>query len=64
MASNSSSTDKEEDESEFISKLFIGGLSQQTNEDIIRRHFETFGSISDVKVLYDKATDRSRYVYS
>lgn len=41
-------------------KIFVGGLSWTTNEDALRAHFSTFGSIDEVMIMRDKATGRSR----
>lgn len=57
-------SNKEDDENEYLSKLFVGGLSQATTEEMVKKHFETYGALSEVKILYDKATTKSRYVYT
>jgi RNA recognition motif-containing protein len=41
-------------------KLFVGGLSWNTNDDGLRESFERFGSVEDAKVIADRDTGRSR----
>lgn len=41
-------------------KLFVGGLSWDTNEQGLRGAFERFGNLSEVKVILDRDTGRSR----
>jgi RNA recognition motif-containing protein len=41
-------------------KLFVGGLSWGTEENMLRAAFERFGEIEEVKVITDLATGRSR----
>jgi RNA recognition motif-containing protein len=41
-------------------KIFVGGLSWNTNDEGLRQAFEQFGNVSDVKVLTDRETGRSR----
>ena len=41
-------------------RLFIGGLSWNTDDDGLRAAFERFGELSDVKVITDRETGRSR----
>ena len=41
-------------------RLFIGGLSWDTNEDGLRSAFEQFGEISDLQIISDRDTGRSR----
>jgi RNA recognition motif-containing protein len=41
-------------------RLFIGGLSWDTDDDGLRAAFERFGEISDVKVITERETGRSR----
>ena len=41
-------------------KLFVGGLSWDTNDTSLRQAFEGFGEISDAKVVADRETGRSR----
>jgi len=41
-------------------KLFVGGLPQNTAAAELRRHFESFGVVSDAVVMIDPSTNRSR----
>ncbi|XP_018915701.1 RNA-binding protein Musashi homolog Rbp6 isoform X2 [Bemisia tabaci] len=41
-------------------KMFIGGLSWQTSPESLREYFSKFGEISEVMVMKDPATRRSR----
>ena len=41
-------------------KLFVGGLSWNTNDTLLRQSFERFGSVSDAKVILDRESGRSR----
>jgi len=42
------------------SRLFVGGLSWETNEDELRKAFEEFGSVTDAIVVCDRDTGKSR----
>jgi RNA recognition motif-containing protein len=41
-------------------KLFVGGLMPFTNEQALGAHFQHFGAIEEVKIIYDKHTGRSK----
>merc|ERR1719464_1335942 len=41
-------------------KLFVGGLSWQTSQDKLREYFGQFGTVTDVLVMKDPITQRSR----
>ena len=41
-------------------RLFIGGLSWDTNDAGLRAAFEPFGQVTDVRVVLDRETGRSR----
>ena len=41
-------------------KLFLGGLSLETVEKDLRKHFTQFGQLVDVQVMRDKSTGTSR----
>ena len=41
-------------------RLFIGGLSWNTDDDSLRQAFEAFGEVTDSKVITDRDTGRSR----
>lgn len=50
-------TDSEGNE---IGKLFVGGLSQATNNGSLRIYFSRFGEVDDAVVMMDNKTGRSR----
>lgn len=41
-------------------KLFVGGVSWNTTEDALRKAFETFGVVTEAKIITDRETGRSR----
>jgi cold-inducible RNA-binding protein len=41
-------------------KVFVGGLSWNTNDDGLRQAFERFGTVDEAKVIQDRETGRSR----
>jgi RNA recognition motif-containing protein len=41
-------------------KLFVGGLSWDTDDASLREAFEEFGEVTDAKVITDRETGRSR----
>ena len=41
-------------------KVFVGGISWNTDDEGLRQAFERFGAISDAKVITDRDTGRSR----
>jgi cold-inducible RNA-binding protein len=41
-------------------KIFVGGLSWDTNEESLRKAFESFGEITEAKIITDLDTGRSR----
>lgn len=41
-------------------KIFVGGLSWNTNSEGLRAAFESFGEVVEAKVIMDRATGRSR----
>ncbi|CAG8225930.1 unnamed protein product [Penicillium salamii] len=43
-----------------MSKLFIGGLSWNTDDQSLRQRFEEFGVVEDATVVKDRDTGRSR----
>ena len=45
-------------------KLFVGGLSWQTNQDRLREYFGQFGTVTDVLVMKDPITQVSRNIHS
>ena len=44
----------------MTNKIFIGGLSWDTDDDGLRNAFERFGDITEAKVITDRETGRSR----
>lgn len=41
-------------------KLFVGGISWETDEDKLREHFSSYGDVSQAIVMRDKLTGRPR----
>ncbi|GAB4830750.1 hypothetical protein Ancab_004782 [Ancistrocladus abbreviatus] len=41
-------------------KLFIGGISWDTNEDRLRQYFQTFGEVVEAVIMKDRTTGRAR----
>lgn len=41
-------------------KVFVGGLKDVHDEQVLGEHFKQFGSVLNVKVLVDKNTGRKR----
>lgn len=41
-------------------KIFVGGLSQATNQDSLLVAMQPYGEISEVMVMFDKITEKSR----
>ena len=37
-----------------VKKIFIGGIRDALDEDILRKYFEKFGHINDCFLMYDK----------
>jgi hypothetical protein len=50
--------DSQDPNAEQFRKLFIGGLSYETDENSLRSHFETWGEIVDCVVMRDPNTKR------
>ncbi|KAD7479862.1 hypothetical protein E3N88_02998 [Mikania micrantha] len=42
------------------SKLFVAGLSWSVDEKSLKEAFSSFGEVSDVRIMYDKDSGRSR----
>ncbi|XP_023638254.1 small RNA-binding protein 11, chloroplastic [Capsella rubella] len=42
------------------SKLFVGGLSYDTNEPVLKCEFEKFGEVIEVKVICDHKSGESK----
>jgi len=45
---------------EMTNKIFVGGLSWDTDDDGLRNAFIRFGDITEAKVITDRDTGRSR----
>lgn len=41
-------------------KLFVGGISWDTNEDRLREYFQTFGEVVEAVIMKDRNTGRAR----
>ncbi|MDP8256833.1 MAG: RNA-binding protein [Candidatus Alcyoniella australis] len=41
-------------------KMYVGGLSWNTTDEILRSEFAKFGEVTDVAVIKDRDTGRSR----
>ncbi|EDO36522.1 predicted protein, partial [Nematostella vectensis] len=41
-------------------KLFVGGLNRETTNETLREYFEAYGELTDVVVICDSATKKSR----
>jgi RNA recognition motif-containing protein len=48
------------DEQKMSMKLFVGGLSWDTNDAALRQEFGRFGNIEEAVVIADRETGRSR----
>ena len=48
------------DLSKDSSKLFIGGLNWETDEEKLKNYFSKYGNVVDLKIMRDNATGRSR----
>lgn len=57
---NSQSQQEEVADMEHLRKLFIGGLSPQTTEDSLKSFYQQWGEVTDVVVMRDPVTKRSR----
>ncbi|CAI0440126.1 unnamed protein product [Linum tenue] len=43
-----------------LGKLFIGGISWDTNEDRLREYFQVFGDVLEAVIMKDRSTGRAR----
>lgn len=41
-------------------KLFVGGISWDTNDERLREYFETFGEVVEAVIMRDRSTGRAR----
>ena len=60
MEDHDGSTDASKIGGQCQCKLFIGGLSWDTNEAVLRSHFEEYGEVTDVMVVYNRTAGVSR----
>lgn len=44
----------------MATKLFVGSLSWNVNDDQLREAFEAFGTVSSAQVIVDRETNRSK----
>jgi hypothetical protein len=51
---------RERKEESMSKKLFVGGLSWGTSEEGLRQAFEPYGELTDVKLIVDRYSGRSR----
>ncbi len=49
-----------ESEGKGYYKLFVGGLSWNTTQETLRKHFEKYGELIDAATMIDKATGQPR----
>lgn len=43
-----------------MKNIFVGNLSFGTTEDVVRSHFEAYGTVDRVSIITDRETGRSR----
>lgn len=43
-----------------MKNIFVGNLSFSTTEDVVRSHFEAYGTVDRVSIITDRDTGRSR----
>ena len=43
-----------------LGKLFIGGISWDTNEDRLREYFRNYGEVVEAVIMKDRTTGRAR----
>ncbi len=48
------------DEQERTSKIFVGGVSQEANEQVFKEYFAQYGRVVDATLMMDKDTGRPR----
>jgi RNA recognition motif-containing protein len=44
----------------MATKLYVGGLSYSTNDDVLRDYFSQAGSVTSASIIMDKFTGRSK----
>nr|CBZ41969.1 deleted in azoospermia (Daz)-associated protein 1 [Botryllus schlosseri] len=47
-------------EGDEVGKIFVGGLTRETTDDMLRQHFSNYGEIVECIVMRDKLTQMSR----
>ena len=60
MAKKARKEEQTEAAGDGVKNLFVGSLSWNVDEDWLTREFESFGELSGVRVISDKATGRSK----
>mmetsp|Transcript_11780 Transcript_11780/g.35925 ORF Transcript_11780/g.35925 Transcript_11780/m.35925 type:complete len:123 (+) Transcript_11780:95-463(+) len=43
-----------------LKRLFVGGISWATDDDMLREAFAEYGNVLDARVIFDRETGRSR----
>ena len=43
-----------------LGKLFIGGISWETNEERLKEYFSSFGEVIEAVIMKDRTTGRAR----
>ncbi len=41
-------------------KIYVGNMNYKTDEETLRREFESFGEVTSAKIVVDQATRRSK----
>ncbi|NQY42299.1 MAG: RNA-binding protein [Legionellales bacterium] len=41
-------------------KIYVGGISYNATEDDLENHFNQFGNIKEINLIYDRETGRSK----
>ena len=45
---------------DYSGKLFVGGISWETDEDRLRQYFGRFGEVTEAVIMRDRSTGRAR----
>jgi RNA recognition motif-containing protein len=45
---------------DYSGKLFVGGISWETDEDRLREYFGRFGEVTEAVIMRDRSTGRAR----
>lgn len=51
---------KEQEQRDMANKVFVGGISQNTLAEDLKRYFARFGPLLETRILYDGKTGKSR----